>query len=407
ALKPDSGEYVWHYQTTPGETWDFTATQHLILAELEIDGSTRKVIMQAPKNGFFYVIDRETGEFLSAKNYVPVNWATHIDPDSGRPVEVADARWGGKAPYLQLPGPFGGHNWNPMSFSPATGLVYIPAQEAPFVYGDEAEFLYKEGAWNTGANMTLASFPSDDATFKAVKASLKGRLLAWDPVKQEAAWSFEHGGPGNGGVLSTAGGLVFQGTADAHFAAYDASSGDQLWKFFSQTGVVAAPASYSVDGEQYVVVAAGWGGSYALAYGGIMATGGEANANRVLAFKVGATGKLPDSATIPPGLLKPPAATAAPEIVAAGLQAYASYCTTCHGDHAQSSGLLPNLRHSPFLASEELWSPIVLDGTRAELGMGGFGEIIDAETSEAIRAYVISEANSARDAAYYENIGNQ
>jgi len=407
ALRPDSGEYVWHYQTTPGETWDFTATQHLILAELEIDGSERKVIMQAPKNGFFYVIDRETGEFISAKNYVPVNWATHIDPDTGRPAEIADARWGGKAPYLQLPGPLGGHNWNPMSFSPATGLVYIPAQEAPFAYGDEAEFLYKEGFWNTGANMTLASFPTDDATFKAVKAALKGRLLAWDPVKQEVAWSFEHGGPGNGGVLSTAGGLVFQGTADAHFAAYNASTGKQLWKFFSQTGVVAAPASYSVNGEQYVAVAAGWGGSLALGYGGVMAIGGDANSNRVLAFKVGANNELPETATIPSGLLKPPAATATPETVAIGLQAYTSFCMTCHGDHAQSSGLVPNLRYSPFLASEQLWSPIVLDGARAKLGMAGFGEFIDAATSEAIRAYVISEANSARDAAYYESAGKQ
>ncbi|MBU2676346.1 MAG: PQQ-dependent dehydrogenase, methanol/ethanol family [Gammaproteobacteria bacterium] len=407
ALRPDSGEYVWHYQTTPGETWDFTATQHMILAELEIDGAERKVIMQAPKNGFFYVVDRETGELLSAKNYVPVNWATHIDPQSGRPVEVADARWGGRQPYLQVPGPLGGHNWHPMSFSPDTGLVYIPAQEAPFAYGNDAEFLYKEGVWNTGANLLLASLPSDDATFRAIKASLKGRLLAWDPVKQEAAWSFEHRGPGNGGVLSTSGGLVFQGTADAHFAAYDASTGVELWNFFSQTGVVAAPASYAVDGEQYVAVAAGWGGSYALSYGGVMATGGDANAGRILAFKVGANGALPETTKIPASVLKPPAATAPPETVAAGLQAYSSYCIVCHGDHAQSSGLVPNLRYSPFLASEELWSPIVLDGTRAELGMGGYGDYIDAETSEAIRAYVISEANSGRDAAYYESVGKE
>ncbi len=407
ALRPDSGEYVWHYQTTPGETWDYTATQHLVLAELEIDGTTRSVIMQAPKNGFFYVLDRETGEFLSAKNYVPVNWATHIDPDSGRPVEIADARWPGKPPHLQLPGPLGGHNWHPMSFSPATGLVYIPAQELPFVYGDEAEFQFKDGAWNTGANMAFASFPTDEATFAAVKASMKGRLLAWDPVKQAAAWSFEHAGPWNGGVLSTSGGLVFQGTADAHFAAYDASTGEQLWKFFSQTGVVAAPVSYSIDGEQFVAVAAGWGGSYALAYGGVMATDSEARVGRVLAFKLNAEGALPPVLPFPPSPVKPPEPTAAPETVAAGFHAYTTYCIVCHGDHAQSSGLTPNLRYTPALASTELWSSIVRDGVRAQLGMPGYSDLIDADMAEAIRAYVIAEANSERDSAYYESVGGE
>ncbi|MFT5611262.1 MAG: quinohemoprotein ethanol dehydrogenase, partial [Polaribacter sp.] len=140
AVRPDTGEYVWHYQTTPGETWDYTATQHMILAELEIDGAQRKVIMQAPKNGFFYVIDRTNGEFISAQNFVEVNWATHIDQTTGRPVEIPAARYSGKAPYLQLPGPLGAHNWHPMSYSPDTGLVYIPAQEAPWVYGDKKDY---------------------------------------------------------------------------------------------------------------------------------------------------------------------------------------------------------------------------------------------------------------------------
>ncbi|MBL4620097.1 MAG: PQQ-dependent dehydrogenase, methanol/ethanol family, partial [Marinicaulis sp.] len=260
ALRPDTGEYVWHYQTTPGETWDYTATQHMILAELEIDGVERKVIMQAPKNGFFYVIDRETGELLSANNFVPVSWATHIDMETGRPVEVPEARWPGNAPVLQFPGTLGAHNWHPMSYNPGTGLVYIPAQETPFGYGDDPNYEAHEMAWNTGADLRLAGLPSDEATFKAVKAMMRGRLIAWDPVKQEAAWTFEHKGPWNGGILSTAGGLVFQGTADAHFAAYDAGTGDQLWKFFTQTGIVAPPISYEIDGEQYLAVASGWGG---------------------------------------------------------------------------------------------------------------------------------------------------
>jgi len=262
ALRPATGEYVWHYQTTPAESWDYTATQHMILADLEINGKHRKVIMQAPKNGFFYVLDRETGEFISANNFVPVTWASHIDPKSGRPVETASARYSGKQPSLQLPGPLGAHNWHPMSYSPDTGLVYIPAQEAPWVYVDKKNYQLTDGAWNTGTDFSYGGLPTDKAVFKAVKASLKGRLIAWDPVSQSAKWTHEYQGPWNGGVLSTAGGLVFQGAADAHFAAYNDKTGELLWRFFTQTGVVAAPITYEIDGEQYIAVASGWGGSY-------------------------------------------------------------------------------------------------------------------------------------------------
>ncbi len=401
ALRPDTGEYVWHYQTTPGETWDYTAAQHMILADLEIEGATRKVIMQAPKNGFFYVIDRATGELLSANNYVPVNWATHIDMDTGRPVEAEGARYPGKQPFLQMPGPLGGHNWHPMSFNPDTGLVYISAQEIPFAYSDDPEYLHKPGAWNTGVNFSLASLPSDEAQLQAVKSMLKGRLLAWDPVKQEAAWTFEHAGPWNGGVLSTAGGLVFQGTAGAHFAAYDAASGEQLWTFFGQTGIVAGPVSYEIDGEQYVAVASGWGGAYALAYGGVVPTGSEAGVGRVLVFKLGGQEMLPGVSAIPAGIVKPPAQTASPETVTAGFEAYMRYCATCHGDHAVSSGLLPDLRRSPHLQSQEAWDAVVRGGALSALGMGNFGENVDAGTSAALRAYVIDQSWIA-----VENNGN-
>ncbi len=407
ALRPDTGEYVWHYQTTPGDTWDFTATQHMILADLEIEGVSRKVIMQAPKNGFFYVVDRETGELISANNFVPINWATHVDMETGRPVEVADARWPGKAPYLQLPGPLGAHNWHPMSFNPETGLVYIPAQEAPWGYGDDPDFEIREGVWNTGSNFLYGLLPTDLAQFKALKAMLKGRLLAWDPVKQEAAWAVEHQGPWNGGILSSAGGLVFQGTADAHFAAYDAATGDEKWRFFTQTGIVAAPVSYEVDDEQYVAVASGWGGSYALGFGGPLPTGSEAKVGRVLAFKLGANGELPALTPSDAAMAPPPAMTASAAEVEKGLAAYARYCIVCHGDHAQSSGLVPNLRHSAVLGDAAAWNMIVREGAFAENGMGSFGAFVDEEISEAIRAYVISEANSGRDAAYYESIGKE
>jgi len=405
ALKPESGEYVWHYQTTPGETWDYTATQHMILAELEIDGAPRKVIMQAPKNGFFYVLDRATGEFISAKNYVPVTWATHVDPETGRPVETEAARYQGKEPTIQLPGPLGGHNWHPMSYSPDTGLVYIPAQEAPWIYGDLKDYRYREGMWNTGTDFMLSGLPTDVATFKAFKAAVKGRLLAWNPVTQEPAWSFEHGGPWNGGVLSTAGNLVFQGTADAHFSAYDASSGEQLWKFFTQTGVVAAPITYSLEGEQYIAVASGWGGSYSLGYGGVLPTGSTTNKGRIMIFKLGAEAELeplPEAERVSPVI--PALLDVSEEVLVAGAQAYSNACGFCHGDQAFSSSLTPNLRYSAVTANAQAWQAIVLDGALASQGMPKFKGNISAETAEAIRAYVISEANSGRDKAFYDTI---
>jgi quinohemoprotein ethanol dehydrogenase len=405
AVRPATGEYVWHYQTTPGETWDYTATQHMILAELEIDGAKRKVIMQAPKNGFFYVIDRETGEFISANNFVPVTWATHIDQKTGRPVEAEGARYIDKPTGLVLPGPLGAHNWHPMSFSPDTGLVYIPAQEAPWVYGGDKNYSYKEGAWNTGTDMALAVLPTDIAVFKQLKAMLKGRLIAWDPVTQKEIWSFEHGGPWNGGVLSTSGGLVFQGTADAHFAAYDANTGDRLWKYFTQTGVAAAPITYQIDGEQYVAVASGWGGSFVLGFGGVMPTGSKANLGRVMVFKLGATGELPvivDDEFVAPVL--PKMLDVAEAVIEQGAAAYANNCVVCHGDQAFSSGLIPNLRYSAITKNADVWQTVVRGGALATRGMPNFATTLDADTAEAIRAFVISEANSVRDETFYNTV---
>jgi quinohemoprotein ethanol dehydrogenase len=258
--------------------------------------------------------------------------------------------------------------------------------------------------WNTGAEFIAGALPTDEATYKALRAMMKGRLLAWDPVKQESRWSVEHFGPWNGGVLSTAGGVVFQGASEGHFAAYDAEDGAELWKFFTQTGVVAAPIAYEIDGEQYVTVATGWGGAYALIAGGVVPTGSEAKVGRILTFTLGAAGELPPIDAPQQAIAPPPASTAAPETIAAGAIAYAANCTVCHGEHAMSSGLTPNLRYSPLLGDSELWKSVVLGGARKELGMMSFSAILDEESAEAIRAYVIAEANSNRDAAYYARI---
>ncbi|MGB0188972.1 MAG: PQQ-dependent dehydrogenase, methanol/ethanol family, partial [Aequoribacter sp.] len=256
ALNADTGEYVWHYQTTPGESWDYTATQHMILADMEFDGRMRKVIMQAPKNGFFYVIDRETGEFISAEKYTMATWATHVDPESGRPVEAPEARYEETGvPNFQFPHPLGGHNWHPMSYSPDTGLVYIPAQEIPIVYGHDSDYEYNSKGWNVGVRFELAASPDDPAVRAQLGAMVKGYITAWDPVTQTEKWRVQHPNMWNGGLLSTAGNLVFQGNAEGEFVAYTADSGERLWSSYAQTGVVAGPVTYTVDGEQYVAVA--------------------------------------------------------------------------------------------------------------------------------------------------------
>jgi PQQ-dependent dehydrogenase (methanol/ethanol family) len=389
ALRPETGAYVWHYQTTPGDSWDFTATQHIILADLQIGGVTRKVLMQAPKNGFFYVLDRASGELLSATPYVPVNWANGVDLKTGRPNTNPDAYYRDK-PWLMSPGPYGGHNWNPMAFSPKTGLVYIPTLELPFPFAQDANFKPRPGQWNTGIDALVYSMPDERATRSAIKSMVKGDLIAWDPVAQKEVWRVRHAGPGNGGVLATAGNLVFQGTADGQFMAYQANDGAPVWRSPTYTGVVAAPISYEIDGEQYIAVMAGWGGAMPLISGALTANTGP-NDRRLLVYKLGAKGVLP----LPPGVtVQHPAPPPAPDdatTVLQGKRLYEINCAVCHGDSAMGNNMLPDLRWSPMLQPTS-WKSVVFDGALKTKGMIGFEKFLAATDVEAIRAYVISEA---------------
>lgn len=397
AIRPKTGEYVWHYQTTPGETWDFTATQHIILADMEIDGKPRKVLMQAPKNGFFYVIDRETGQFISAKPYVGLNWASGIDPKTGRPIENPETRIDktGK-PALVLPGPLGGHNWHPMAYSPTENLVYIPAFEAGMMYAPEANWKPDRArGFNVGFSLA-GELPSDGGFRKEVAGTLKGRLVAWDPVAQKARWTVEHPGPWNGGLLATGGGLVFQGTTGSEFNAYDAANGTKLWSFAAQTGVVAPPVTYTVNGEQYIAVLAGWGGAYALSVDGdlINRKAPVRNISRLLVFKLGGTAKLPPEPALADLPLDPPPSTASPEVIAVGQVKYGRYCAVCHAPGAVGSTVLPDLRRAGSLESAAAWSAVVHDGVLKSNGMASFKGSLSKEEIEAIRAYVISRANA-------------
>ncbi len=239
-IRPDDGHLVWHYQTTPGDNWDFTAVQHIVLADLEIGGQTRKVLMQAPKNGFFYVLDRATGELLSAEKYVQVNWAEKVDLATGRPIEIAAAAVYDDAPKMVFPGPSGGHNWHPMAWSPKTRLMYIPAREMALTYPMKAGFKHDDRVWNTG--LDFAAYLQ--IIGKAPEPAPVGKLIAWDPAQGKAAWTVEQKGAFNGGILATAGNLVFQGRPDGVLVAYAADTGKVLWETETSIGIIAPPVTY-------------------------------------------------------------------------------------------------------------------------------------------------------------------
>ena len=402
ALRPDTGEYVWHYQTTPGETWDYTATQHIILADMEMDGKQRKVLMQAPKNGFFYVLDRTDGTLLSANNYIDVTWATHVDMKTGRPVEVPGARYKDK-PMLIVPSYLGGHNWHPMSYNPETGLVYIPVLEFPANYGQQENFEYRPAGFNLGTDGIVGSLPDSESERQAYGALVAGRLLAWDPVKQQEAWHVEHKGTWNGGTLSTAGNLVFQGTADGKFVAFRADNGERLWDFTAQTGIVAPAITYEIDGEQYVTVNAGWGGAFALVFGEFVQSESVPNVSRVLTFKLGADKTLPPVDWRPTVVFNPPAQTAKPDFIRQGFAIYQDNCMGCHGLNAVSGLLIPDLRGSGYLHKPEAWQQVVLGGALRDKGMPAMNELLDKNETEAVRAYVIQQAWRGKELAQQKN----
>ncbi|KRA81343.1 PQQ-dependent dehydrogenase, methanol/ethanol family [Altererythrobacter sp. Root672] len=388
ALKADTGEYVWHYQTTPGEEWDYTATQQMILADLPIGGRTRKVLMQAPKNGFFYVLDRETGELISAKTYVPINWASGVDMATGRPVENPAARYG-IVPTMVSPGAGGGHNWNPMAFSPMTGLVYIPVSETYMAYAAAESFDPARPSLGT-------SFSGHDAQRKTIAeyadAHSRGWLSAWDPVTQREVWRVPSPQKGSGGVLVTAGNLVFEGTIGTTFAAYRADTGEKVWEMPVQQVPISAPITYMVDGEQYVAVNAGWGGGLAhverSAYSQLFLS-----KPRLLVFKLGGKATLPplpaESVEVPE-LSAPPALTGSPELVARGEQLYGANCALCHGNAAR--GGVKDLRHMTPATHAEFLS-IVIGGQRAANGMASFADVLSRDEAEAIHHYLIARAN--------------
>jgi quinohemoprotein ethanol dehydrogenase len=396
ALRPETGEYVWHYQEDAADDWDFDSSEQIILADLPIEGKTRKVLLHAPKNGLFYVIDRENGTVISAKPYTFVNWTTGVDLKTGRPIETETARYAeGDRPPI-VPGPLGAHSWQPMSYSPLTGLTYIPVNDVGFEFKSADNFQFKTLAPNYGIDTVAAGMPQDPKIKKAILDTVKGKLVAWDPLRQKQAWAVERPGPWNGGTLATAGNLVFEGTASGRFEAYRADTGERVWSFDAQTGVMAGPVTYTVNGEQYVAVLAGWGGVFPLATGEVSFKSGRVrNISRMLAFKMGGTASLPPLPPLEEPVLNPPRSVADAATIHRGEAVYQRFCAACHGDVAVSGGVLPDLRYSATLGNDR-WFKIVREGTYQALGMVSFAKEVSQKDAADIRAYVIFRANQSK-----------
>ena len=390
ALDPDTGDYKWHYQTTPGDSWDYTATQHMILADLEINGQMRKVIMQAPKNGFFYVIDRTNGELISAENYVPINWATHVDMETGRPVENPANNYF-DTPALTTPGPLGGHNWQPMAFNPDTGLVYIPAQEMLFVYSHDKDFEYNPKTWNTGQQIEMTYLPKNPDELAMVDKATFGYLLAWDPVAQKEVWREQYQRPWSGGLLSTAGDLVLQGTSDGRFIAFDAASGEILWSVDTGQGIIAPPITYMIDDEQYIAVQVGYGGAYALAGAFPSANKNPAQDGRMLVFKLGGEEMSPPAQSIAKVNPVVPSMTTDALTIARGEYEYHEHCQFCHGAGVIGGGVIPDLRYLDEVGHKTFLG-VILGGIHSEKGMASFKDVLSLEQANQIQAYIISQA---------------
>ena len=381
ALEPDTGEYLWHYQMNPREAWDYKSTADIVLADMILDGQQQKVLMQAPTNGFFYVIDRTTGKLISAEKIGKVTWAERIDLETGRPVEASNIRYETGSTTL-WPGFMGAHNWQPMSHNPETGLVYIPYMQQPTRYTVDLNSIAG------GVSMDLP--PTDD------EEDGKGKLLAWDPVKQQAAWSVQHPSIWNGGVISTAGGLVFQGTEKGFLEAYDAGNGEKLWGFYVGQGIIAAPITYMVNGRQYVSVLVGYGGQAVVTVNFNDTYWDYRLPRRLLTFALDGTAELDTSTVDVPDILDDETLVIDEGGAARGALLYSKkMCLMCHGRGTRSVGAQgPDLRRSGIALSPAALAEFLKSGASAEYGMPAYPELSDDDVN-ALYMYIRAGAREA------------
>ena len=385
ALDANTGKYLWHYQLNPRDAWDFDAAEQMTLADLTIDGRERKVLMQAPKNGFFYVIDRNNGKLISAGKLGKVTWADHIDVATGRPVDTANNRYE-KGAINIWPTAAGAHSWQSMAFSPESRLVYVPYMQLGVHYGKGAGDALYGG---------LAIDPVEEDAMDG-----KGALIAWDPLQQQARWTVRHEYLFNGGALATAGGLVFQGAADGYFSAYDAATGARLWHYNAGLGIIAAPISYSVAARQYISLLVGYGATNIM---GVMNAGWKygAQPRRLLTFALDGKAILPAGAPqdFTVHALDDASLTLHEPEVKLGVGLFTLNCGGCHGLNAVSAGPPgPDLRESRSALNRDSFQRVVHDGLLVSRGMPAFAQLEPAQL-DAIFAYIRAKARQAIAAA--------
>ena len=392
AVDADTGHYAWHYQTAPGDSWDYDSATDMTLATLKLEGQDRKVLLHAAKNGFFYVLDRENGTLLSADKLGTVTWADHIDLQTGKPVMAAGAKYEDKN-ILLWPSFQAVHHWTPQSYSPKTGYVYEPTLEMPAEFGDKGVDLKHFNPQVNTPEMTGLSLGSGDVPADAGHSVLK----AWDPIAKKVIWQVETPGISNGGTLATAGGLVIEGLADGYLHAYDAKDGKDLWSFFAGVAVTGVPITYSVDGKQYVSITAGPLGGSTAGFGAISARWGwdpRVHPRRLLTFALDAQGKLPPTPPRKPAVpLEAPEFTVDVAKAKLGEHVYAN-CVLCHGMGVVAGGIAPDLRASPVPLSAEAFAHIVREGSLVTRGMPRYAELGD-EQLEGLRHFLRQTARAS------------
>ncbi|HLZ99456.1 MAG TPA: PQQ-dependent dehydrogenase, methanol/ethanol family [Steroidobacteraceae bacterium] len=392
AVDADTGRYAWHYQTTPGDAWDYDSATDMTLATLNIQGRLRRVMLHAAKNGFFYVIDRKNGRLISAEKLGKVTWAERVDLATGRPVEAPGARYQDKD-VLLWPSFQAVHHWTPQSFSPLTGLAYVPTLEMPAPFGDAG---VDKNQWKPKLlTPEFAGFTPGDGDVP--KDGGKSILKAWDPIAQKEVWSIETPGISEGGTLATAGNLVIQGRADGHLHAYSADHGKDLWSFDAGVAVTGVPITYSANGRQYVTITSGPLNGATAAFGSVSARWGwesRGHPRRLLTFTLDGKAHLPQSPA--PSIPKPLAAPEFkldPAMAEAGSREY-SRCVLCHGTGLVAGGNAPDLRASPVPLSAAAFAAIVRDGTLVSRGMPQFAELSDAQL-DSLRHFVRAKARES------------
>jgi len=373
AINPDDGSYKWHYQTTPGDAWDYNSNMDIVLATIKVKGANTKVIMHAPKNGFFYVINRENGKLISAKPFVETTWASSIDSITGRPIINPNARYDSGSVYI-TPSPHGAHSWHAMSYSPQTGLAYIPTIHDATIFND-SKINVNDWKVNPRKGGIAVSISDPDS----LPRPYQGSLQAWNPVTQQLAWIVPHQELWNAGTLATSGNLVFQGTALGKFHAYNAYTGKELWSFDAGLGISAPPITYKLNGKQYIALLVGWGGAFAGVGNKTLGWDYNKQTRRLLVFSLEGKAKVtPQPAPYFPTPIVDKSFEIDEALAEKGRNLYWQ-CFACHGANVIAKGMAPDLRASPIPLSKETFTSVVRAGAKVNMGMPAYQELTDEE----------------------------